>query len=1682
MNSIPPLRHSSLWSKLPRLPLRTILIVSFVVPIVGAVGLTGYLSFKHGQAAAEDLAQQLMGEASDRVQLQLHHYLSNAQIINHLNINAIQTGQLNPQDSDALIRQFWQQRFLFDNVCGTAIYFGTPQGEFTGLGRHRLSHTWRIGRSGRSTQGRYYSYATNAQGQASQLLEMGNQFDPRQRPWYQAAQQAGTATWSQVYPDVSQQDLKIALSQPVYHAGGRLQGVVGVDCLFSKIGGFLRQTQVGQSGIVLIMERSGALIASSTAHRPFNSQNLRIHAIDLPDPLIQQSTKLLQNQPGNLTGIDRSQQLTLQQGDKQYFVQATPFTQANGLDWLIVVIVPASDFMTRIHANTTTTIWLCLGALGLAIASGIVTARWVTQPIVKMSAASRRIASGTLEPAIADSAIHEVKTLADALNTMSQEIHVSHQQLEDYARSLEANVQERTQALEREIQERQQAEAELRHSKATLAQAQRVAHVGSWELDMATQTTIWSEESFRIFGLPITSEASYTKFYTIIHPSDRASVQRCVEQTIASGNAYQTEFRVIHPDGSIRYVEGRGEAILNDQGQVTRLIGTNLDITDRKRAETALRHSKEALHLIVEGTASQTGKEFFRSCVLYLAKVLQVKYAIVSEFANLEKTRVRSIAYWTGNDWSESVEYPIQSTPCETVLAGQTCYYADDVQTRFSEDHELIDMGVVSYIGMPLVNSAHQILGHLAVLDVNPMFPDPDRELILKLFAARAGAELERQYAEATIQQRAQREHLLSTISRAFVNQDTEAAIAYTLHQLAQLTGSDHCYIHQYDRAFQAWSTTHEWHDNGIRPLKPSFQRVPIQQFFWAWKRILDGQVVQVDSIDHLPPSAAAEKSVLEQLGIQAFLLIPIIYNNDVYGLIGLNQVFSKHPWNPEHARLIQVVGELITIAQIREQSELALQEREAMLRSIGDNLSNGAIYQQVRGLDGRDRFTYISAGIEQLAEVKPEAVLADATVLHQQIFQADLPQVIAATHRSSRDLSVFNLQFRQHTSSGKLKWVHCRSTPHRLPSGETMWSGILLDITDLKQAEADLRQSEKKFRSIIENVSDVIYILNPDGTFAYLSPSLIEALQYEPSEFIGMHFAPMIHPDYLQLCIDAVQGLVQTGQPIWGLEYLIKPKFGHWRWYISNISAVHDDTGKVLYCVGVARDVTQRKVIEEELRQAKAAADAANQAKSEFLANMSHELRSPLNAILGFAQLLHRNPTLNADQRENVDTIMRSGEHLLTLINNILDLSKIEAGRTTLNESNFNLHQLLNDVETMFQLKAQEKQLQLVYDRQPDLPQYIRTDQIKLRQVLINLLSNAVKFTKQGRVTLRVGSRHHQPVSEVNPVEQPLAHHPLPITLWFEVEDTGIGIATEEVDQLFEAFAQTQAGKMVQEGTGLGLAISRKFIELMGGTISVSSQLQQGTLFRFDIGAAMVAAVEQSPTRRILGLEPGQSHYRILVVDDKFVNRQLLMKLLAPLGFELREASNGQEAIAVWGEWEPHLIWMDMRMPVMDGYEATKQIKATTKGQATAIIALTASALEEQKAIVLSAGCDDFIRKPFQEADIFEAMQKHIGVRYAYAELPVANPQTNVYNQQPLSGELQLEQLRSLPTALIADLTQALRNVDLDSLTKLISQISEITPILASAFQTQIDNFEYEQILTTIQSVAPLTEGTTLS
>ncbi|MEG3937840.1 response regulator [Microcoleus sp. S36b_A3] len=498
-----------------------------------------------------------------------------------------------------------------------------------------------------------------------------------------------------------------------------------------------------------------------------------------------------------------------------------------------------------------------------------------------------------------------------------------------------------------------------------------------------------------------------------------------------------------------------------------------------------------------------------------------------------------------------------------------------------------------------------------------------------------------------------------------------------------------------------------------------------------------------------------------------------------------------------------------------------------------------------------------------------------------------------------------------------------------------------------------------------------------------------------------------------------------------------------------------------------------QQEIIER--KKAEEAAAAASLAKSQFVANMNHELRTPLNAILGFTQVMSRDSLLSHENLENLRIINRSGQHLLELINDVLDLSKIEAGIIGLDERSFDLYQLLDTLEDMFQIKAETKNFQLRFSVETDVPQYIKTDEKKLRVCLINLLGNAMKFTENGGsiwLRARVEDKHHPAASEISPSSSSAEQY----LILFEVEDTGVGIAAAEIDTLFDAFVQTEAGKKAVDGTGLGLTITKKFVEIMGGEIGVESVLGEGTSFKFNIRvfAAISSEITVATLQRVIGVEPDRPVYRILAVDDNQENRLLLVKILQPIGFEVREAENGFQAVELWESWQPDLIWLDTRMPVMDGFEAVKQIRAKeepTKPR-TVIIALTASTFEERKGEIIAAGCDDFVRKPFQEQILFDKMACYLGVRYIYQELPRLEAgawRRYFASEKPDSFFLPL--LAQMPGSWVQELYGAANDVNEELAIQIVDRISESHPTLAEALKDLLVDYRLDRIMDLTQS-----------
>ncbi|NET89849.1 MAG: response regulator [Kamptonema sp. SIO1D9] len=608
--------------------------------------------------------------------------------------------------------------------------------------------------------------------------------------------------------------------------------------------------------------------------------------------------------------------------------------------------------------------------------------------------------------------------------------------------------------------------------------------------------------------------------------------------------------------------------------------------------------------------------------------------------------------------------------------------------------------------------------------------------------------------------------------------------------------------------------------------------------------------------------------------------------------------------------------------------------------------------------------------------------------------------------------------------------------------------------IEERLAVEARLRILERA----IAASSNGIFVTDAQASehpIVYVNSGFERMTGYTEAEIIGQNLR------FLQTF--ETQKLAQLEQAMeagkdYDLELQFFHKDGTLFWSELTVSPVYDDRGNLTNFIGVQVDITERKFAELELQQAKEAAEAANRAKSAFLANMSHELRTPLNAIIGFSQLLGRDRGLNSQHQENLRTIATSGEHLLNLINDILDLSKIEAGRININTTNFNLLQMLEELQEMFQFRARQKGLQLKFNLASNLPLGIESDRVKLRQVLINLLGNAVKFTTVGEVSLTVECFPAKLLEQYRQAKNDVA-------IVFTVRDTGVGITPDELDNLFNPFVQTKSGVNTGEGTGLGLAISQKYVQLLGGDIEVISEPTKGSTFMFQV---IVTPVEtdnfesQISPQKVLTLAPNQAQIKILVVDDKATNRQLLVQLLSQVGFQIQEAINGKEAIYCWQKYQPQLIFMDMRMPIMDGYEATRKIKQQNHSSVK-IIALTASAFEEEKSSILAAGCDDIVYKPFQEAIIFEKIAKHLEVSYIYED----NSETQAVASE--FTKIDFSALQALPEAWLAEIEQAAIALDEPKLINAVGKIQPQNPSLALALQTYINNFEYHKILEAI-------------
>ena len=780
-----------------------------------------------------------------------------------------------------------------------------------------------------------------------------------------------------------------------------------------------------------------------------------------------------------------------------------------------------------------------------------------------------------------------------------------------------------------------------------------------------------------------------------------------------------------------------------------------------------------------------------------------------------------------------------------------------------------------------------------------------------------------------------------------------------------------------------------------------------------------------------------------EQFGVQSMMITALYPKSGKPWAFGLHQCSYPRVWTQEDRDLFQEAGRRLADALTSLLAYRELQDSEARYRRIVDTAREGV---WVFGPDSTT--TFVNARTAEIlgyseAEMAgrrlPDFMLDEEDRLAHQRKMEDRQQGLSEDY-----------ELRLRRKDGRVVWVLVSAVPV-FDGGHNFEGtfGMLTDITDRKQAEETLRASQRKLALHLEQTLLGVIEFDTDFCVREWNPAAEAMFGYSREEAIGRRADELLVSSTTRSEIVDLFGHVlrQDGGEFSTNENITKDGRTILCEWVN--TPLVDDSGTVIGVMSLARDITEQRQA-EQLRVAKKAAEGASAAKSAFLANMSHEIRTPMNAILGFSQLMRHDRGLSDRQRQQLDIINSSGEHLLALINDVLEMSKIEAGRVSANLTAFDLYALLDEMDSLFSQRAEAKGLELSVVRADDVPRFIVTDENKLRQVLVNLLGNAVKFTDEGNVTLRVGVWRHEQGG---------------LRLSAEVEDTGRGIAPEDSGRLFEYFEQATVSREAEAGTGLGLAISREFVRLLGGEITAESQVGVGSTFKFDIvieEAEAKAAPVSLRESHVVGLYPGQPRYRVLVADDAPDNRELLVEMLEPVGFTVRSVANGKEALEHFMQWHPQLILMDMRMPVMDGYEATRRIRSAPGGADVAIIGVTASAFAEMRQGVFDAGVDEFIVKPFHEGELFDKMGALLGVRYVYEEHAERT-------DEGVSDALDQEAMAALPSDLLIRLRRSALSADFDAILDLADEIAPIDERSAATLRILAERFDSDSILSAL-------------
>lgn len=1188
----------------------------------------------------------------------------------------------------------------------------------------------------------------------------------------------------------------------------------------------------------------------------------------------------------------------------------------------------------------------------------------------------------------------------------------------------------------RDITERKLAREALARSEARLAEAQHTAHLGNWEWDLITGEEQCSEEASRILDIesPKNLVPLHEIFEQALHSEDYPDLMDAIERSIRESQPYHSTFRVIWRDGSIHYIQGFGRAVTDERGKVLRIVGTVQDITELKLFENALRESEAKFRSIFESTRAgimllRTNGKFqmvnpalcdmlgYDETELLSMRLSQVllpdEYpSYLNTFNQLfdgtikliqaEKPFVhkQGMVIWTATNISlvrnaaGKVLYAIgllqditKEKHAEQALSESQRRYKTLATASPAGLFETDIDGVYTYVNEQVCHilglNQSQILG-INWIDI--LFLEERPHTLLEWEKCQI------QHTHFRMEYRLQRDNqiiwVLGQIAPLFDQNSNLQGYVGTLTDITkrkqmeeQLRAAEtkyHTLVEQIPAVTYICDLGGGWRVRYISPQIEELTGFTVQEWLndpQLWFKLVHPDDLEA-ILDEYNQAELENRPALSEYRMRA-------RDGHTVWLHDRALIVRDHY---EYYQLVQGVAVDITE---RKRIEYELRENEQYRRTLIEEAQIGLVLIR---LNGTEIFEEVNPHFANIIGYSVEEIVGKLSIydIIPMEYLRITQQRIEEASKNGR-FSTYEQEYIH--KQGYTVPVKISGLLVRLKGKTYIWANIE-NIREQKLAEIntnDLIFRLNQFKTTLDITLDGVFMFDAETLkLIYVNQGAIRQLGYTEFELLHMTFAD-INPEYtLHQAFELLESLQRDTLAI-TIEMVHKHKT-HGLFPVEVSIQYVQMQGQRSRFIAISRDITERKQTEanteklmQEMEQAKSAAETANHAKSTFLANMSHELRTPLNAILGYAQILKRDTTLTTQQHDGIRIMQRSGEYLLNLINDILDLSKIEAERVEFCPTEFHLQDFLNSIIDLFQMRAKQKRITFSYQKLSRLPVVVRSDEKRLRQILINLLSNAIKFTDRGCVDFKV------------------TYQPEISRMLFEIQDTGIGIAAEHLSKIFLPFQQVGQDKYKNEGTGLGLAITQKLATMMNSQIHVTSQLWAGSCFWFELELPEVVdnLVKPQENSTITGyhlqIDEKFKICKVLVVDDKWENRRILSELLVPLGFEVQEAEHGAQCLEKAAAWLPDVILLDLFMPVMDGFETVQHLRTQEEFKNTLIIAVSASAFDYHQHASFASGCDDFVAKPVQIDELLHCLQKHLKLSWiTEATKPALLPETD--------------------------------------------------------------------------------------